>query len=283
MPETSLIMQLEKQALETRKNVLKLATKTMIHVGGDLSVADVMTVLWTYKMKYDPAVPKMPDRDRFVLSKGHASLVTSLSQAAIGCYTVEEIFAEYAQDNGRFAMHSCNLINPHVEVSTGSLGHGLPIACGVAAALKMNKSPSRVYVVMGDGEINEGSMWEAFMSACQFKLGNLVGVVDKNRLSFDGKTTEIMNIDPLGERLRNFGWNVLEIDGHDIGEIIGAFEVLPPVQSDIPTMIIANTVKGKGVSFMENEPSWHAGLLDDDTYKKVVDELDAAFAAKWGV
>ena len=156
-----LIKRLEKSALNIRKNLLTLCSQQVIHIGGDLSVADVMTVLWQYKMKYDPKNPKDESRDRFILSKGHAAAVTSFNQAAIGCYRDEDIFQEYASDNGRFAMHSCNLINPHVEASTGSLGHGLPIAGGFAQGLKLkgNKT-SRVYVVMGDGEQAEGSIWK---------------------------------------------------------------------------------------------------------------------------
>lgn len=172
-----LIQSLEKAALEIRKNLLTLCEQQVIHIGGDLSVADVMTVLWQYQMRYDPADPKNEARDRFVLSKGHAAAVTSFNQAAIGCYDTADIFKEYASDNGRFAMHSCNLINPHVEVSTGSLGHGLPVAAGLAQGLKLKgNTQSRVYVVMGDGEQSEGSMWEAIMNAVHCRLGNLIGI-----------------------------------------------------------------------------------------------------------
>ena len=152
---------LEKAALEIRKNLIKLCSIQSIHIGGDLSITDVMTVLWQYQMKYDPENIYDETRDRFILSKGHASAVTSFNQAAIGCFSANDVINEYATDGGRFSMHSCNLVNPYVEVSTGSLGHGFPVACGVAAALRLKKNyKSRVYVIMGDGEQSEGSIWE---------------------------------------------------------------------------------------------------------------------------
>ena len=170
-----------RQAFEVRKNILKIALKHKIHIGGDLSVAEVMAAIWQYMMKYKPDDPTWEERDRFVLSKGHGAAVTFLNQAAIGCYSYEEVLREYATDFGRFGMHSCNLRNPHVEVSTGSLGHGLPVSVGLAAALRLKKNyTSRVFTVVGDGEAQEGSIWEAMMYASQLKLGNLVCFVDYN-------------------------------------------------------------------------------------------------------
>ena len=158
------IQELEKAALDIRVNLLRLCNKEVIHIGGVLSITDVMTVLWQYQMKYNSSDPKDDSRDRFVLSKGHASAVTSFNQAAIGCFSAEDVINEYATDQGRFSMHSCNLVNPYVEVSTGSLGHGLPIACGIAAALRVKgNNTSRVYTVMGDGEQSEGSIWELYL------------------------------------------------------------------------------------------------------------------------
>lgn len=278
-----LLRSLELAALDIRKKLLTLCSQQSIHIGGDLSVTDVMTVLWQYQMHYDPSNPKDEGRDRFVLSKGHAAAVTSFNQAAIGCYMPEEIYREYAADNGRFAMHSCNLINPHVEVSTGSLGHGMPVACGIAQGLKLKKNTrSRVYVVMGDGEQAEGSIWEAVMNGAHYKLGNLIGIVDWNKLGFDGSIEEITGLGNIADKYRAFGWNVVEVDGHDVGALVDAFDHLPPVDSDKPTALICHTVKGRGVDFMENDIKWHAGRLDDERRAAAIGQLEAAFQKKWG-
>ena len=276
-PQT--VEELKKAALEVRKNLLKLCSLQTIHIGGDLSVADVMTVLWQYQMNYDPQDPNWEKRDRFVLSKGHASAVTSFNQAAIGCFSAEDVWNEYATDEGRFSMHSCNLVNPYVEVSTGSLGHGFPVACGMAAGLRLKgNNTSRVYVVMGDGEQSEGSIWEAAMYAVKQKLGNLVAIVDFNGLEADGSLEEITALGDIAEKYRAFGWNVCEFDGHDIANIKGYFDNLPPVDSEQPTVFICHTIKGKGVDFMENQARWHAGKITEEQYAAAVVDLESKFA-----
>lgn len=276
------IQQLEKAALEIRLNLVKLCNKESIHIGGDLSITDVMTVLWQYQMRYDPKNIHDENRDRFVLSKGHASAVTSFNQAAIGCFCTEDVINEYAKDQGRFSMHSCNLVNPYVEVSTGSLGHGMPVACGIAAGLRLKgNSTSRVYTVMGDGEQSEGSIWEAAMNAVHYRLGNLVAIVDCNGLEADGLIDELTGLGDIAEKYRAFGWRVVEIDGNSISQVKKAFDELPPPTSDIPTCIIAHTVKGKGVSFMENQARWHAGKLTNEQFQQCVDELYSAYERKW--
>ena len=207
----------------------------------------------------------------------------SFNQAAIGCFDKQIIYDEYAKDNGRFSMHSCNLINPYIEVSTGSLGHGMPVAAGIAAALKLKKNrKSRVYTIMGDGEQSEGSIWEAAMNASKYKLGNLVAIVDYNNLEADGAINEITSINSLANKYRAFNWNVIEIDGNEVREIVRAFEELPAPDSDIPTVIICYTVKGKGVLFMENECKWHAGRISAEDYNNAVKVLDDRFNKKWG-
>ncbi len=283
MADTNTVKLLEGKSLTIREQLIRLCEHIQIHIGGDLSVCDVMTVIWQYAMKYDPANPKMEERDRFVLSKGHAAAVTSLNQALLGCYEMSDIFNEYATNYGRFGMHSCNLINDHVEVSTGSLGHGLPVAAGIAQALKLkgNKT-SRVYVVMGDGEQAEGSLWEAAMSAPTFKLGNLVGVIDRNNCSLMGYTEERFPMGDLASKWAAFGWNVVEVDGHDMAALIDVFDNLPAADSDVPTLIVANTEKGHGVSFMANNPAWHAGNITVETMEKALAELKADFEKKWG-
>lgn len=273
---------LDEAALEVKRDLLELCQQQMIHIGGDLSVADVMCALWQWQMRYDPSNPKDERRDRFVLSKGHAAAVTSFNQAAIGCYDVADIFAEYAHDNGRFAMHSCNLINPHVEVSTGSLGHGLPVAAGIAQALKLKgNTESRVYVVMGDGEQDEGSIWEAVFNAAHYHLGNLIGILDCNKLGFDGTVDQITGLGDIADKYRVSGWNVTEIDGHDMGSIIDAFNRLPSTDFDKPTLIVCHTVKGHGVDFMENTVAWHAGRLSPESRDEAIHQLEDAFAQKW--
>ena len=272
------VSELRKAALEIRKNLLRLCSMQAIHIGGDLSVTDVMTVLWQYQMKYDPKNTCNPYRDRFVLSKGHASAVTSFNQAAIGCFTAEDVIKEYATDGGRFSMHSCNLVNPFVEVSTGSLGHGLPVACGMAAALKLQGNViNRVYVVMGDGEQSEGSIWEAVINASHQKLGNLVAIVDFNGLEADGTLDEVTGLGDIAEKYRSCGWDVREFDGNNIDEIKKQFDCLPPVDTDIPVVFICHTVKGKGVPFMERQVGWHAGKITKEQYKEAVALLESEY------
>ena len=276
------ISELEKAAMEIRKNLLKLCNKEVIHIGGDLSITDVMTVLWLYKMNYDPKNIKDEARDRFVLSKGHASAVTSFCQAALGCFSPEDVINEYAKDQGRFSMHSCNIVNPFVEVSTGSLGHGMPIACGMAAGLKLKKNrTSRVYTVMGDGEQSEGSIWEAAMNAVHCKLGNLVAIVDNNGLEADGYIKDLTGLGNIADKYRSFGWNVAEIDGNNIEEIKKTFDSLPLPDSDVPTCIVAHTVKGKGVDFMEDVQRWHAGKITDEQLTVAIEGLEKAYFARW--
>ena len=277
-----LIQDLEKKALEVRINLLKLCNKEVIHIGGDLSVTDIMTVLWNKVINYNPKNPKDENRDRFVLSKGHASAVTSFCQASIGCFSAEDVIKEYASDSGRFSMHSCALVNPFVEVSTGSLGHGLPVSCGIASALKLkNNVSSRVYTVMGDGEQSEGSIWEAVVNAVKYKLGNLVAIIDNNGLEADGELNEITGLGDLTKKYQAFGWNVIEIDGNNIEQIVKAFDNLPNPESSIPTCIVAHTVKGKGVDFMENQVKWHTGKISDEQLENSIKKLQADYCQKW--
>ena len=278
------VKELEKAAMDIRINLLQLCNKEVIHIGGDLSITDVMTVLWLDQMKYNPENIHDETRDRFILSKGHASAVTSFCQAAIGCFTAEDVIREYATDQGRFSMHSCNLVNPFVEVSTGSLGHGMPVACGIAAGLKLKgNTTSRVYTVMGDGEQSEGSIWEAAINAVHSRLGNLVAILDFNGLEAEGTIDEITGLGNIADKYRAFGWHVIEIDGNDISQIVDAFEKLPSIISDVPTCIVAHTVKGKGVDFMENQLRWHAGKITDDQLSTCIEKLHSEYNKRWSV
>ena len=282
MANMETVRRLEKASLDTKLWLLDLCNQKTIHIGGDMSCCDFMTVIWQYAMRYDTKNPRWEDRDRFVLSKGHAAAVTSFSQAAIGCYDAQDIFKEYATDNGRFGMHSCNLKNPYVDVSTGSLGHGLPIAGGLAAALRKKGSSSRVYVVIGDGECHEGSIWEAAMAVAGYKLGNLILFADRNRMSLDGPTEDLMPLEPYAEKWKNFGWNVIETDGHNIDSLVDIVDKLPAADSKKPTAVICNTVKGKWLSFIENDAVWHAGMISDEMAETGKRELREAFTKKWG-
>lgn len=275
------VIELKKAALGIRKNLLQLCATQSIHIGGDLSITDVMTVLWQYQMKYDPRDPNAESRDRFVLSKGHASAVTSFNQAAIGCFTSDEVFREYASDEGRFSMHSCNLTNPFVEISTGSLGHGFPVACGIAAGLRQKgNTSSRVYVVMGDGEQSEGSIWEAAINAAHYKLGNIVAIIDANGLEADGAIYDLTALENLADKYRACNWRVREFDGNKIEEIKNEFDNLPQADSYTPTVFICRTIKGKGVSFMENQAKWHAGRITEEQKLLCIKELEEAFASE---
>lgn len=277
------VKSLENSALQIRKNLLKLCSMQSIHIGGDLSIADVMTALWQYQIKYDTRNPHAEMRDRFVLSKGHASAVTAFNQAAIGCFSADSIFQEYATDTGRFSMHSCNLINPYVDVSTGSLGHGMPVACGMAAALRMKGNySSRVYTVMGDGEQSEGSIWEAAMNAVHYKLGNLVAILDFNGLEADGTIDDVTGLGDIAEKYRAIGWHVVELNGNNMKQIISAFDHLPSTDSTVPSILVCHTIKGYGVDFMENSVRWHAGKISKEQFENATAELQKAYDEKWG-
>ena len=276
------VKELEYKALEIRKSLLELAVIQNIHIGGDLSITDVMTALWQYQMHYEPSNPKWAKRDRFVLSKGHASAVTAFNQAAIGCFAKEDVLREYAIDEGGFSMHPCKLINPYVEVSTGSLGHGMPIACGIAAGLKINSNVnSRVYTVMGDGEQSEGSIWEAVLNAVKYKLGNLVAIIDNNEIEGDGFIDDLTALGDIAEKYRCFGWNVIELDGNSMSEIKRVYDTLPPANSDIPIVLVCHTIKGKGIKYMENQVRWHTGKLTREQSDDAKDFLEMEYLRKW--
>ena len=282
------INELKKFACETRKNIVKMVHNAKSgHPGGSLSAADIMAVLYNKSLNIPKEWDKSADfenRDRFILSKGHASAVTSFNQAAIGCFSTKDVINEYATDQGRFSMHSCNLVNPYVEVSTGSLGHGLPIACGIAAALRVKgNNTSRVYTVMGDGEQSEGSIWESVMNAYHYQLGNLVAVVDNNGLEADGGLNDITGLNDIAEKYKSFGWNVVEIDGNSVEQIKNAFDYLPSPTSLIPTVIVAHTTKGKGVPFMENNNRWHAGKITDEQLQDAINHLNQEYESRWDI
>jgi len=274
------VRRLEDKAVDIRKKIIEL---TVVagggHIGGALSMADVVVALYYHVLRYDPRNPRWPERDRFILSKGHGALCVCPVLADVGFYP-EELMANFNGLDSPFGMHPDMNKIPGIEMSTGSLGHGLSVAVGAAIAGRLDQANWRVYCLLGDGELDEGMVWEAAMSAAHFKLGNLVAIVDRNGLSLDGPTEEIMALEPLADKWRAFGWHVMEVDGHDMRQILEAFAALPPVASPRPTCIIAKTVKGKGVGFMEGKAEWHYGGLDDEKAAEVCAELERARPAR---
>ena len=267
------IKEIKTLCLENRNNILDMVYEAQSgHIGGSLSACEILTVLFHKCMNNCPkgkTANNYENRDRFVLSKGHVSPVYYSILAQLGFIDKSEL-KTFRKLGTRLQGHP-SLWCPGVEVATGSLGQGLSMACGIAMSLKIDKNPAHVYVLLGDGEMQEGNVWEALMQAPHRNLNNLTAIIDRNRLQIDGNTENIKQLDDLSEKLKAFNWNVIEIDGHDIKQIYNAIEKAK--HSDIPTVIIANTIKGKGISFMENNAGWHGKAPTEDDYKKAKMEL----------
>jgi transketolase len=242
------------------------------HPGGDLSAADILATLFFHVLHIDPARPQDPERDRFILSKGHASASLYATLAARGFFPLEQL-ETFAQPLATLNGHPDRRKVPGVEASTGPLGHGLPIAVGMALAAKMDRADWRTFVLTGDGELQEGSNWEAIMAAGQFQLDNLTAIVDRNRLQLSDATEHTVGLEPLADRWRSFGWSVAEVDGHDITGLLQAFEALP-IETGRPSCVIARTRKGRGVSFIENRAEWHHRIPTDAELAAALTELD---------
>ncbi|HOG52876.1 MAG TPA: transketolase [Bacillota bacterium] len=263
----------EKARLMRRDSLKMVAAAGSGHPGGSLSAADIMAVLFFDEMRFYPERPKDPDRDRFVLSKGHASPILYAALARRGFIPLEEL-KTFRRIDSRLQGHPSMKALPYVEISTGSLGQGISAANGMAIAAKMDARPTRVYTLVGDGELQEGELWEAAMTASHRKLDNLVAVLDYNRLQIDGWIEDVKSLTGIPERFRAFGWHVVEIDGHDIRAIGTALDEARVVKGK-PSVIVASTVKGKGVSFMQGQASWHGTAPKKD-------QLDAALAELGG-
>lgn len=262
----------EKIAKEIRKEILEMIFRTKSpHIGCSFSMVEILTALYFKILKIDPENPDNPDRDRFVLSKGHGITALYPILAERGFFN-KKVLDGFAVDNGTLEQHPTRNVSFGIETSAGSVGHGLSLGAGMALEAKYEKRPSRVFIFLGDGELNEGSNWEAIMFASHHKLDNLTAIIDRNQCQILGRTSEVLELEPLTEKWRSFGWEVREIDGHNFKEIISAFESVP-FESGKPSCIIANTVKGKGVSFMENELRWHDKYPDEQEYKKALAEL----------
>ncbi len=246
------------------------------HPGGSLSIADILAVLYFEKMNIDPQNPKMADRDRFVLSKGHCAPALYGILAERGYFPVEQC-ATLRKIDSIMQGHPDMKNIPGIDMSTGSLGQGISAACGMALSAKLDKKDFKVYTILGDGEIEEGQVWEAAMFAAHYKLDNLIAFVDNNGLQIDGDIAEVMSSYPIDKKFESFNWNVLTIDAHDYDQIRDAIDKAL-VPNGKPTMIIAKSIKGKGVSFMENQASWHGAAPNAEQYKQAIEELDAAIA-----
>lgn len=276
------VKELEEKVIQLRKDMYKTTQKIgYAHLGGGHSMADVAVALYYDFLKFDPENPKDPDRDRFVLSKGHCGHVLYNIFVDKGMYTKEELWSEYNKPGGRFGMHpNCHYIEG-IEASTGSLGHGLSIALGMAIAARNNGKNHRIICMVGDGEMNEGSVWEALMAAGNFGMSNLTLIIDYNKCTGSGPTEKVMNIEPLGDKLQAFNWEVKSMDGHDMQDILATLHSLPEVdaaEKSKPWAIISHTVKGKTMlDGLEGSASSHIGVVpDEETYNRLCASVDAA-------
>jgi len=265
----------QSKATIVRQEIVKMLNLSKSgHPGGSLSAADIMTVLFFDEMNIDPKNSKGENRDKFVLSKGHAAPVLYAVLAERGFFGKEEL-STLRKINSDLQGHPNMNDTPGVDMSTGSLGQGISAASGMALANKIDKKDGRVYALLGDGEVQEGLVWEAAMFAAHYKLDNLTAILDHNGLQIDGANSEVMGIEPIDQKWEAFGWNVIKIDGHNFDEIQGAFAEARTVKNK-PTIILAKTIKGKGVSFMENQAGWHGAAPNDEQTKQALAELGGA-------
>jgi len=270
-PNTS---ELKKKAIQIRKDILKmLLAAGSGHTGGSLSMVEILVSLYYYKLRHKPLEPKWKERDRFILSKGHGAPALYAVLADRGFFPREELSG--LRKLGSKLQGHAYIGVPGVEVSSGSLGQGLSIANGIAMGLKMDKINSRVYCLMGDGETNEGQVWEAAMTAPHYKLDNVCAIIDHNKLQIDGFCCEIKDMGSFLNKWKDFGWHAIEADGHDIESMMNALDEVEKIKGK-PSIIVAHTIKGKGVSFVENKVEWHGISPKKEEYEKAIAELDLA-------
>ena len=263
---------LQEKALLFRREILEtLNAAGSGHPGGSLSAVEIMIALYGYAMKHNPKKPDDFDRDRLIVSKGHCSPVVYVTLANFGYFPKKDL-KTFRKFGSRLQGHVHTKV-PGVEFNTGSLGHGLSVANGLALGARMLKKDFKTFCLLGDGEIQEGSIWEAAMTASHYRLDNVCAIVDYNKVQENGPTNEIKNLEPLTSKWDSFGWQVLDVNGHDFHELIGAFDKFQATQGQ-PTVVIAHTVKGKGVSFMEGSAKWHGKAPDDAKLKDALQELD---------
>lgn len=267
------IKELKKEAMEIRKDIIRMLGEAGSgHSGGSLSSVEIMMGLYYYKLRYNPKKPDWSDRDRFILSKGHVCPCLYTVMARCGYFPREELMT-LRKLYSRLQGHPHMLKLPGLETSCGSLGQGLSIANGIALGARLDKKGYRVYCLLGDGETDEGQVWEAAMTANHYKLDNLCAIIDRNRLQIDGFTEDVMKLEPIGKRWESFGWHVIEVDGHNIKEVMDAYDEAEKIKGK-PTMIIAHTTKGKGVSFMEDKVEWHGVAPKGEQIELALKELN---------
>jgi len=270
------IKDLEEKAHQIRKDVVDVTGWAGgAHIGGALSIVEILVILYFKYLNVDPKQPGLETRDRFVLSKGHGGVGYAPVLARKGYFDFE-LLKEFNKFKSPFGMHLDGNKVKGVDVSTGSLGHGLPMALGLALGARVQKKNWRTYCILGDGECNEGTVWEAAMAASHFKIRNLITFVDRNKLMIDGTTEQIMGLEPFSDKWKAFGWIVKEVDGHSFRDLSVAIEYAQ-TEDKAPVVIIANTVKGKGVDFMENEVKWHYGGLNSDLIEKAKSSIDKMY------
>ena len=273
-PISGPVSELRAFARTIRRHVLRMTHRKGGHVGSSFSTVEVLAALYGKVLRLDPAHPGDPDRDRFVLSKGHGCAALYAALAERGFFPKSWLDGFY-QNGAKLASHATHWGVPGVEASTGSLGHGLALACGMALVGKRDLRPYRVFTLLSDGECDEGSTWEAALFAPFHRLDNLVAIVDYNKIQSLGRVKDVLDLEPFGAKWKAFGWAVREIDGHDLGEVLPALESVP-FEKARPSCIIAHTVKGKGVSFMEDKLLWHYRPPNDEEFEKALAELEAA-------
>lgn len=272
MPQAPDIQALKQKAFEFRKEILEtLNLAGSGHPGGSLSAVEIMVALYFYKMQHRPTDPKWEDRDRMIVSKGHVSPVVYVTLANAGYFPKEEL--KRFRKMGSFLQGHVHVKTPGVEFNTGSLGHGLSVANGIAIGAKLLKKSFRTFCLMGDGELQEGSVWEAAMTAAHHKLDNVCAIVDYNQVQENGLISDIKNLEPLTTKWQSFGWHVLSVDGHDLSALIAALDQAQATK-DKPTVIIANTLKGKGVKFMELQAGWHGKAPNTQQLKDALEILE---------
>lgn len=272
MNRESLLKRLENEARQVRRNLWRaIRAGSGGHVGGSSSAADILAALYFHRMRIRAKEPDWPDRDRFVLSKGHANAALGAVLAQAG-FIDESTLDRFYHFESPFGMHP-DIKTDGVEMCTGALGHGLAVAMGMALGARMQKKSFHTFVMLGDGELHEGSNWEAAMAASHHKLANLTAIVDFNKICQSGRVEDVIGVDPLADKWRAFGWAVREFDGHDMGQVVDVLDAVP-LEAGRPTALIAHTVKGKGVSFAENTYVWHSNSVNDEILASALRELE---------
>ncbi len=267
------LKEMEAIAKKLRRHIITMTGKVGSgHPGGSLSAVEIVTALYFGLLQHKPSDPQWADRDRFILSKGHAAPLLYATLAECGYLRIDELIT-LRQLDSRLQGHTDRTVTPGVEMSAGALGQGLSFAIGVALAGRLNSQKHRVYVLLGDGECDEGQVWEGAMAAAHFKVDNLVAIVDNNGLQIDGWNRDVMNLDPFNKKWQAFGWHVIEVDGHNLAQLIDAFNRAKLVKRQ-PTVVIAHTTKGKGVSFMENNPDFHGKAPTAVEVERALEELE---------